>query len=290
MLFINTEYEKLEYYESIVGSKENIVFVHGNMSSAVFFNNLMKELKEYNSYAFSMRGFGESSYYNHTENISGFVNDLQNFIIKKDLNDIILIAWSFGGGVALNSLKNIFINRRVKKVILLSSIGLEPFRVNGLDKNYYEYLNPLNYFDFASNKTFENFFINLNEDFFSNTFFGNDLVKSNLIRYIFDNYLYNLKKPPKDEFKRNIEAAVKQRSFREVNEILSKYSFNERDIPKNNYYVFNGDRDLIISIDVARKTARALGAKFKIFKNCGHSIITDNLNGLAEEIRNVIKD
>ncbi len=293
MTFIKTKVENLEYYEKIKASKENIIFVHGNMSSAIFFHNIMNAIKNYNTYAISLRGFGESSYYNVAKNISDFANDLEDFIIQKALDNVILVGWSFGGGVVLNALKNTYINSKVKKVILLSSIGLDPLILSKIDENYYKYLTPLNYFDFSTNGSLENFVLNFNEDLLNNSFaniefFGNELIKSNLIRYVFDNYLYNLKKPQDDELERNIEGAVKQRSFKEVNNIIRFYSF-DGDIPKNRYYVFHGEKDLIISKQVAQSLAKSLNAKLKLFKNCGHSIMTDNLEGLVREIEKVIK-
>ena len=93
--------EKLAYYHSEPG-KPIVFLIHGNFSSTVHWFRTMEVLEDdYSVYAVDLRGFGLSSYRHSFDSLAELALDLVEFILKQDLQDISLIGWSLGGGVAM---------------------------------------------------------------------------------------------------------------------------------------------------------------------------------------------
>ena len=93
---------KLHYIEE--GSGEPILFIHGTPSWSFDYRNIIKNLKsDYKCIAIDHIGFGLSDKPEHydysTQNHS---KTLENFVLKKQLDNITVVVHDFGGPIGLN--------------------------------------------------------------------------------------------------------------------------------------------------------------------------------------------
>jgi pimeloyl-ACP methyl ester carboxylesterase len=81
-----------------------VVFIHGNVSSSLFWQPLMLALPEDTAaYAVDLRGFGgsEAAPVDATRGVRDFSDDVHAAVRELDLDRVHLVGWSMGGGVAL---------------------------------------------------------------------------------------------------------------------------------------------------------------------------------------------
>jgi pimeloyl-ACP methyl ester carboxylesterase len=81
-----------------------LVLVHGNVSSALFWQPLMVSLPdEINAFAVDLRGFGDSETapVDATRGLSDFSDDVADVVSALGLADPHLVGWSMGGGVVM---------------------------------------------------------------------------------------------------------------------------------------------------------------------------------------------
>jgi pimeloyl-ACP methyl ester carboxylesterase len=84
-----------------------VLFVHGNVSSSLFWQPTMLALPEpYRPLAIDLRGFGESDPLpvNATRGLRDYADDLDAVIDALALEAVHLVGWSMGGGVVLQYL------------------------------------------------------------------------------------------------------------------------------------------------------------------------------------------
>ena len=81
-----------------------IVFVHGNVSSSLFWQEILLAVPaEYSAWAVDLRGFGDSETLpvDATRGLRDFSDDVASVIDALGLGTVHLVGWSMGGGVAL---------------------------------------------------------------------------------------------------------------------------------------------------------------------------------------------
>jgi len=81
-----------------------IVFVHGNVSSSLFWQDILRAVPdEYSAWAIDLRGFGDSETapVDATRGLKDFSDDVAATIDALGLGAVHLVGWSMGGGVAL---------------------------------------------------------------------------------------------------------------------------------------------------------------------------------------------
>ena len=84
-----------------------IVFVHGNVSSSLFWQPLMLDLpSQVRALAIDLRGFGGSDVLpvDATRGVRDFSDDVASVIDSFDLGAVHVVGWSMGGGVAMQLL------------------------------------------------------------------------------------------------------------------------------------------------------------------------------------------
>ena len=109
-----------------------IVFVHGNCSSALFWQPLMLSLPAgIDAYAVDLRGFGDSETapVDATRGLSDFSDDLAEVVAALGLADPHLVGWSMGGGVVMQYA----IDRPVSSLTLISPVSPYGFGGTALD-------------------------------------------------------------------------------------------------------------------------------------------------------------
>jgi pimeloyl-ACP methyl ester carboxylesterase len=82
-----------------------VVLVHGNLSSSLFFQDLILELAEKGFHVFApdMRGYGdtETRPVDATRGVGDFADDLASFVQALDLPPFHLLGWSLGGNIVM---------------------------------------------------------------------------------------------------------------------------------------------------------------------------------------------
>ncbi|MFK4788646.1 alpha/beta fold hydrolase [Microbacterium sp. ZW T5_56] len=89
------------------GEGEVVVFIHGNVSSAAFYQPTMLALpREYRALAIDLRGFGASETLpvDATRGLRDFSDDVISVLDALDVERAHVVGWSMGGGVAMQLL------------------------------------------------------------------------------------------------------------------------------------------------------------------------------------------
>lgn len=116
---------KIAYYE--YGNGTPVLFLHGFGASSFSWRDINKSLPlHYKSITIDLKGFGLSDKPISDEySADDQANIIYDFIINKNLDNVILVGHSFGGGVALKTYFRLAKNNKlnVKKLILIDSTG-----------------------------------------------------------------------------------------------------------------------------------------------------------------------
>lgn len=81
-----------------------VVFVHGNVSSSLFWQQAMLDVPaDYSVWAVDLRGFGDSETkpVDATRGVRDFSDDVASVVDTLGLGTVHIVGWSMGGGVAL---------------------------------------------------------------------------------------------------------------------------------------------------------------------------------------------
>jgi pimeloyl-ACP methyl ester carboxylesterase len=102
---VKTDRLEVAYLEAGTGNIP-IVLVHGNLSSSLFFQDLMRDLSAiggYKIYAIDMRGYGESEVLSvdATRGVQDYSDDLDAFARALNFGSFHLLGWSLGGNVVM---------------------------------------------------------------------------------------------------------------------------------------------------------------------------------------------
>jgi pimeloyl-ACP methyl ester carboxylesterase len=109
-----------------------VLFVHGNVSSSLFWQPMMLALPEsYRPLAIDLRGFGDTDPepVDATRGLRDYADDLAAVIDALGLDAVHLIGWSMGGGVALQYLVDRPGTHRVASLMLEDPVS--PFGFGG---------------------------------------------------------------------------------------------------------------------------------------------------------------
>ncbi|NLW53207.1 MAG: alpha/beta hydrolase [Tissierellia bacterium] len=278
--------EKIAYREAGDGDK-TILLVHGNMSSSVHFQPLIELLeKDYKVYALDMVGFGDSTYNREINSLHDFSLDVSEFIKELGLTDLYILGWSTGGGVVLETAVDL--PERIKKIFLLSSVGVQGYPMFKKDENYQPILDQRIF-------TREDIAVDPVQVVPALVAYTNQ--DKSYFRNIWDLVIYNNAKPKDDDYEVYLEAILKQKNLVDVDVALANFNMtslnngvNEGtgrlDDVKAPVVIIQGARDLVVPPVFAQTSKEFFGdrAELVMFENAGHSIVTDDLKGLYEAI------
>ncbi|MBO1029791.1 alpha/beta fold hydrolase [Tessaracoccus sp. SD287] len=120
----------IEAHPQLVGIP--VVFIHGNVSSSLFFQPTMLDLDRH-SYAIDLRGFGDSETLpvDARRGLRDFSDDVAAVLDALRLTSVHLVGWSMGGGVSMQLL----LDRRdlVASLTLISPVSPYGFGGTSLD-------------------------------------------------------------------------------------------------------------------------------------------------------------
>lgn len=190
---MNILYKDIVYIKTKNKNKKGtIMFIHGFTSSNMlhyYFQKNFPENGEYDYLAVNLPGHkleNKNSTNNNDYNFFNYVEYLEKYIIENDINNLIIIGHSMGGGIALFLSERI--KSRIKKIILVSAINSSIF----MSKVGIEFINCVNNNSLNGIKNIE-FFKN-QEEIINNDDSTVDNIIKEYISYEIDRFLKNKKK------------------------------------------------------------------------------------------------
>ena len=283
--------EKIAYRQA--GKKgPTVLLVHGNMSSSVHFVPLMEILEtKYKVYAIDLRGAGDSSYNKPVESLEDFSKDITSFIKLMKLKKINIVGWSTGGGIALETAVDN--QETIEHVFLLSSVGVQGYKMYGSYLNSFGMLSTKVIFDKAD----------FTEDAltFKQILHAFKAKDKDYFKLLWDQ-IYTRSRPTIEDYEKYLEAVLKQRNYLDLVYGLTNFNMTTTNNGVNDgsgrlfqlrcpVTIMHGDDDGVAPIEDAKLTAKFIGdrAELIVFKNRGHSLITDDLERVYLEITTRIK-
>ncbi|MFE7064848.1 alpha/beta fold hydrolase [Sutcliffiella sp. NPDC057660] len=110
------------YYED-EGQGTPVVFIHGVWMSSRFFKEQIPYFKrEHRAITLDLRGHGRSSKVEDGHTIKTYAQDLQTFLEKLNLKDVVLVGWSMGAFVVWEYLK-LFGEGNVKGKVIVDELA-----------------------------------------------------------------------------------------------------------------------------------------------------------------------
>ncbi len=286
--FLNLDNGETIAYRKAGNKGDTILLIHGNMSSSVHFQVVLEQLEnDYEVYALDLRGFGDSSYHEPLNSLHDFAEDVKAFIKALHLENINLLGWSTGGGIALEVAADI--PRKIKKVFLLDSVGLKGYPMFKKDEKGQPMLDKQ---------------ISSREEIASDPVQVAPILNAyatnnrDLLRAVWNGAIYNQVQPSPEDYEKYLDAIFKQRNLIDVDYSLVHFNMTHESngVEEGNgrmdhilapIIIFHGANDLVVPIDYAKD----MKARFKDqailikFEDCGHSVITDNLDLFIKTFR-----
>lgn len=282
--------EKIAYIEQGKG-KKNLLLIHGNTSSSLYFSPLFERLPhDIYTIAPDLRGFGDSSYYQHIKSLLDLADDLKKILDEKHIHKVNVLGWSLGGGVAMEFAAKY--PDMVESLILVGSTthkGYPIFKKNREGKPIFGEV-------YSSREE-------LSKDPVQVTPLLEAQKHKNVdfMSYIYDLTIYTHSKPTKEQNNVWVHEALKQRCLVDVDWALAQLNMSDihnfysagtqniQNIKAKTLHLW-GKKDLIVPEYMVLENYKALEnqSTFKIYEDCGHSPFVDVPDEITEDILNFI--
>jgi pimeloyl-ACP methyl ester carboxylesterase len=282
--------EKYAYIEQGKGDK-NLILVHGNVSSLVYYKPLLERLPEdIHTYAIDMRGFGDSSYHKPVMSLEDLADDIQLFMEEMNIGKAAVVGWSLGGGVALKFAAKY--PDKIEQLILLNSASYKGYPVFKKDEN--------NQMKFG-------------EVYESREEMAKDPVQvlpllmayqtknKALLKQIYNMTIYTVNKPNEEDFDLYIDETLKQRNLVDVDFALASFNMGHEhnfytqgdgsidDVKAETLHVW-GSHDVTVPEQMMKANIDAIkNSTYVKFDQCGHSPLIDKPDELTKVIVEFIK-
>ncbi|WP_164670160.1 intracellular short-chain-length polyhydroxyalkanoate depolymerase [Virgibacillus doumboii] len=283
--------EELAYRER-EGGKENVLLVHGNMTSSVHWDLVIESLSaDYKVFAVDLRGFGESSYNQPIETIKDFSDDLKLLCDEIGVRDFAIVGWSLGGAVAQQFCADY--QGYANRLFLLAS---------GSSRGYAYYATGADGMPDPANRleTFEA----VKQDGKTQLVQGAyDAKNYDLLRQTWDMLIYRKDKPDSNRYEKYLEDMTTQRNLAETYHVLNIFNISHvhNGLTEGNgkigkieipIMITRGDEDLVVTKEMTDELIEDYGDKavYKELTGCGHSPLVDDLEGLLETMESFFKE
>lgn len=280
--------ETYAYREKGTGDKV-LVLLHGNTSSSLFFDELIERMseEEFRIIAPDMRGFGETTYNTPVTKIKDFADDLKLLVDALNLSNFALLGWSAGGAMAMRfAIDN---PNYVSKLILMASASIKGYPIQ--KKNFF-------------GKPIPGQFITTREEMaklMKPAVNAYAKKKAMLVKMMFNKAFFIVKKPEPQRFEAYIQEVYKQRNLVDINMGLITFNIShehngvvegngEVDKIVTPTLIIHGDKDNVVTKEMLQENIKGFGDKAKLvmLENCGHAVVTDCPDQLAQEIREFV--
>lgn len=272
--------EEIFYREKGIGPI--LLLIHGNISTSVFFTEMIEELsKEYRVIAPDLRGYGNSSYNKKINSISDFTDDIREFVMELDLKEFYILGWSLGGGIVMEFMADQDLRFRVKKAILMASIG-----VYGAELPLTTGMNGICNQIYNINFTLTQSLVKYNPitSFLEH---ANEAIKYRGMSGILKSLVYTENYPGDEIYERNLQDTVKQRCLSEAGNAVGNFRFNKAIRDNIPILIVHGTGDKVVDSLIARvnKNYFSKQAELVMYDKCGHAVMSDEYEELIKEIR-----
>ena len=279
--------EKYAYIEKGKGNK-NLILVHGNFSSSVYFKPLIELLPDdIHVYAVDLRGFGDSTYNSRVYSLKDLADDIYLFMEKLDINKADVLGWSLGGGVVMEFA--VKYPEKLDKLILLNSTSYKGYPVFKKDENNQMKIGEV----YSSREEMAKDPVQVKPIL--------DAIEANnkdMIKAIFNMVIYTVNKPEDKDYDLYAEETLKQRNLVDVDFALASLNLGDQtnlytegdnsisDIEAETLHIW-GTQDKTVPESMIKDNAKAIkNSTYIKFDECGHSPLVDK----PKELKKVIID
>lgn len=282
--------ETYAYLEKGKGKKD-LILIHGNFSSSVWFKPLFDELgDDYHMIAMDLRGYGDSTYKERITSLKDFADDVALFMDELNIEHADVAGWSLGGGVAMQFAATY--PEKTDKLVLISSASHKGYPVFKKDENNQILVGEV--YDSPEEMAKDPLQVApLLQALQANNF---DFVKQ-----ILDMTIYTVTKPSEEEYDLYIGDSLKQRNLPDADFALasfnmshekSLYSEGSGDIDKIDAECLHiwGENDATVPEHMVKDNVRAIEDSTYIkYENCGHAPLVDKPKRLADDVRSFLE-
>lgn len=283
--FVDIGKETLAYIDE--GSGDNIVFIHGNMSSSLHYSPLIERLKsKYRCVALDLRGFGDSTYNERFDSLKELAEDVKKFLDAIGITSANVVGWSTGGGIAMELAA--MSPDLVKAMFIVEGVGLKGYPI--FQKN-------------ASFSPVKGKIYACKEDMAKDPVQVAPVLSLMSTKNTFgmgamwDAVIYTVNKPDEKDNELWLSETVKQRNLEDLDWALANFNMSDENTdyqPGNNRIslikcmtAFTlGEKDLVVPDYMVLDNFNALKhlAKLYPYENCGHSPLVDCPDRLAADM------
>jgi len=278
--------ETIKYYD--IGSKNNevLLLIHGNVSSAIFFEPVFQELSQkYRIIAPDLRGFGNSSYNNKINDLKDFADDIKELVDFLKIKKFKLLGWSLGGNISMEFSANY--PEMVEKLILLSSGSPKGYPVYKKDALGAPLINEI----YAKKEDLALDPIQVLP--MLNIFETNNVA---MLEFIYGATIFTKNKPDSNVASIWMKNAIKQKNLVDVDWALANFNItNEKGVYQDGNGKINnikcdvlilwGNKDITVPFNMFEETTQAFkNAKVRVFEGCGHALIVDERDKFISEV------
>ncbi len=282
--------EVYSYLEKGNGPK-TLLLIHGNLSSSVYFKPLLDRLpNDIKTYAFDLRGYGDSTYVNRIASLHDLAVDTKLFMEALHIKKADVLGWSLGGGVAMEFAAAY--PESLDKLILLSASshrGYPIFKKDGALKPLIGYVYPTPEemaLDPLQVKPVIDAIVAKNAAF---------------LAYIYDLTIYSYQKPSPEDNALYIAETLKQRNLADADFALASMNMGDTTGfygPGNNaisqiiaptLHIWGKLDRTVLEYMVLDNLKAIKNSTYLRFADCGHSALVDKPDELTKAIIDFIK-
>lgn len=280
--------ETMAYREAGTTGLPELVLIHGNQSSSLYYEHLMKDFEDKaHILAIDMMGFGDSSYVHPHETMREWADDVALFMDAMGVRKAVVLGWSAGGGTALELAA--CYPERVEHLVLLASVGVKGFLLPKRD---------------ADNKPIEGAYLWRREDVVKDPAIMIPITSAierkdtAFLHSVWEKTIFNLNPPAEEDFQAYMEAITQERCFVDISVALCQFNItNEKAVVEGTGHIdrivcpvtwVHGRDDLVVPFATGEDSVKYFhDARLRPIDHAGHASFMDQpkvFNGILGEV------
>ncbi|HBP26098.1 MAG TPA: alpha/beta hydrolase [Acholeplasmatales bacterium] len=282
--------ETYSYFEKGGGSK-TLLLIHGNLSSSVYFKPLLERLpNEIKTYAFDLRGYGDSTYVNRLSSLKDLATDVKLFLDALNIKKADVLGWSLGGGVAMEFAAAY--PERLGKLILLSATPHRGYPIFKKDAT----LKPLVGYVYSTPEEMA-----LDPLQVKPVLDAIAAKNAASLAYIYDLTVYSHLKPSPEDSALYISETMKQRNLADADFALASMNMGDasgfygpgdnaiKSIVAPTLHIWGKLDRTVLEYMVLDNVKAIKNSTYLSFSDCGHSALVDKPDELTKAVLDFIK-
>lgn len=273
-------------YRRRPGGTIPVVLLHSNITSSAHWDVLFEHLDDrFALYAMDMRGFGASSYRAPISSLDELADDVAQFVDELGLDTFSILGWSTGGAVGMCVAADQ--PERVDRLALIAPVPTRDYYpAYELDDDGEPTDTPvMSYEEMARHPE-----VRAVAD-------AQERGDAEFMQDLWVDIAYTQNRPGPERFERYGADMCTQRNYVDVEYAIAHFDISDgkSDVTAGDgragnitapTLVLRGDRDLVITDEMARNTVADIGdnVSFTELPDCGHSPLVDDPDTLAGEL------